>query len=229
MADHGRWLAVWLVVAAGACGGSDDSAIFGAGSGGASGAGAAGQGGTAGSGGTGGSGGAATGGLAGVAGAPDGALGGASGASGSASDGGGSGGDAGKDGGDGGPGPGVGTGPCGSAVCAFSAGDECCVPAGGTSYCSNDALQNPCVCSGVLCHKVQISCDGAEDCKNQICCAERGLASSGWDILHCAVTCMGGITTTRHQVCHVGGSACPNGSACEQDAGLPAGYGTCNP
>ncbi|MCL4751782.1 MAG: hypothetical protein KJ015_16525 [Myxococcales bacterium] len=214
-------------VALAACGGGDEGGLFGKGSGGAAGASA--SGGT-----SGGSGGAPSGGSAGAGqgGTSSGGASGSAGASGGAPSDGGGATDAGASGGTGGAGgaSGVGTGHCGALTCAFSAGDACCKPEGAALYCSNAALSNPCKCSGILCDALEIKCDGPEDCPSgKICCAERGLTSSTWDVVECREKCTSDpiVGSTRREVCHPGGQPCASGAACQSDAGLPSGYATC--
>lgn len=230
---------VCLIVAAGlaaACGGSEEGGLFSKGSGGSSSGGTSSGG--ASSGGASGAGGAA----AGTGGAPTGGSAGASGAGGATSDGGGSGGTAAADGGgaSGGTGGGAGgsggasatgTGPCGAEMCAFSAGDACCKTSSAPLHCTNEKLSNPCECSGIACDTLEIKCDGPEDCAGKVCCAERGLVSSSWDVVECRETCKSDqpVGSTRREVCHPGGKPCANGTACTTDPSLPPGYGVCGP
>ena len=224
-------MARMLFLAAGACvaacGGSEEGGLYSAAKGGAGGAAGTSVGGGAGSGGSasGGAAGMASGGAAGSgASAATGGSGG-SGGTGATSSGGGTGGGSG-----GGP-PGIGTGPCGALSCAFSAGDACCKADGKPLYCSNTKLSNPCKCSGVVCHEIEIKCDGPEDCSaGKVCCAEKGLVSSTWDLLECRETCASDrVGATRREVCHPGGKACASGTACSPDSALPPGYATCAP
>jgi hypothetical protein len=228
-------MARMLFLAAGACvaacGGSEEGGLYSTAKGGAGGAAGTSVGGGAGSGGSasGGAAGMASGGAAGSgASAATGGSGG-SGGTGATSSGGGTGG--GSGGGSGGGPPGIGTGPCGALSCAFSAGDACCKADGKPLYCSNTKLSNPCKCSGVVCHEIEIKCDGPEDCSaGKVCCAEKGLVSSTWDLLECRETCTSDrVGATRREVCHPGGKACASGTACSPDSALPPGYATCAP
>lgn len=222
-------LGLGVVVAA--CGGNDEQGLFGKGSGGSA------------------QGGAPSGGSAGVpsggnAGTPSGGASGSGGSAGSVPDGGGSGGSVASGGAAGGGtgatggapsggtggGSGVGTGPCGTLTCAFSAGDACCKAENVPLYCSNQTLSNPCKCTGILCDTLELKCDGPEDCSaGKVCCAERGLTSSTWDVVECRETCKSdSIGATRRELCHPGGKPCPAGAQCLVDPALPPGYATCS-
>lgn len=153
----------------------------------------------------------------------------------SASGGGGSGGSPSGGGGAGGAGgaaSGVGVGPCGALTCAFSAGDACCKADNVPLYCSNEKVQNPCKCNGIACGTLELTCDGPEDCSApSICCAEKGLISSDWDVVSCRESCKSDqpVGSTRREVCHPNGPLCASGTACKPDPLLPPGYHTCAP
>lgn len=224
-------LGVLLLVAA-ACGGADDEKLYGSGTGGAGSGGVSGS--SAGTGAT--AGGGAAGASGGSAGAAGGGAAGSGGSAGVATggSGGGTGGSAGTSaGGTGGSGgaSGVGTGTCGSAICAFVAGDACCHADNTPLHCSNAKLNNPCECKGIACGKVELYCDGSEDCAGKLCCAETNWFGTKYDAVSCKETCKSDqpVGVTRREVCHPGGVACTNGSPCTADPKLPPGYGTCAP
>jgi len=125
----------------------------------------------------------------------------------------------------------VGTGSCGPATCAFAAGDACCKADNAQLYCSNSTLSNPCECKGIACKKLEIRCDGSEDCAGKICCAETNWIGTDYDAVSCKETCKSDqpVGPTRKEVCHPGGAPCANGTPCLADAKLPPGYGTCGP
>ncbi len=213
------------MLAAPSCGGSDEAGLFGS----------AGNGGKAGSGGAGGaSGGAGSAGLAGVGGIDGGAgAAGQAGAAGAAGSGGlaGEGGAAGSaaSGGTGGTIQ-KGIGPCGQELCSFELGASCCDSATKGLYCSNPAAQNPCTCTGIGCKKLEIHCDGPEDCMlGSVCCAETGLVSAGYSSVSCKAEaqCQSDVVTTRRQLCHPNGLLCPGSLSCTADGALPPGYSTC--
>ncbi len=226
----------------GACGSGDSSGLTGNGGSGNGGSGSGS--GASGGAGDGGSGGTAEGGSAGL-----GASGGTSGGLGGSDDGGasfggdgGSGGDAGSSGqggsaggggeagsaGDGGQGGSAGNGAgnigCGPEVCGLNQGQFCCQPQMAAPHCVT--ASNQCVCTGILCSKVEVRCDGTEDCPGKICCYEKGVASEA--NVSCAEGCQKGITTDRAEVCKLGvDGSCTQGGSCKQQPGLPQGYGTC--
>ncbi len=231
MASRAFWATGLLVVA---CGGSEENGLYGQGAGGSAGVAGNPSGGSGGAAsGGGGSGGAASGGTA-SGGTASGGAGGSGGTVPSGGTGGGAGGAGGAPSGGGGAGAapaGVGTGPCGSATCAFSAGDECCKGDNVPLFCSNEKLSNPCKCSGIACDKLAIACDGPEDCPSgKICCAEKGLVSGSWDVVECRTSCVSEqVGATRREVCHPGGKPCLSGTSCSPDPALPPGYATCAP
>jgi len=214
-----------FVILAVACGGPDDGPLY---TGSQQSGGAGGAGGSSGS--TGGLAGAPLGGQAGAStgGASGGAAGDASG--GSTASGGASGSSAGGSGGTGSGGvTGVGSGSCGSTVCAFAAGDACCIAQNVGMYCANESLNNPCECKGIGCDTTVIHCDGPEDCSGKICCAQKPFLSSTYDEVACVEVCQSDqvVGATRKIVCHPGGAPCPQNVACQPDPLLPPGYGTC--
>jgi hypothetical protein len=225
MVVRGRRVAsMAFVIVAVACGGADDGPLYtgshqSGGTGGAAGS----------SGSTGGLAGAPSGGQAGTStgGAAGAAVGGAAGdASGGTTA---SGGTSGSGGTGSGGTSGVGNGSCGANVCAFAAGDACCIAQNVGVYCSNDSLSNPCECKGIGCDTTVIHCDGPEDCAGKICCAQKPFLSSTYDEVACVETCQSDqvVGATRKIVCHPGGAPCPQNAACQSDSLLPAGYGTC--
>jgi hypothetical protein len=174
----------------------------------------------AGAGGTSGGAGGATGGTGGATGGTGGATGGAGGATGGAG---------GATGGTGGM-SGAGNVKCGLKLCAVST-QSCCFGDNVTPYCyKKDALAG-CKCTGLLCEKAVVDCDGPEDCgTGQVCCATKGVTGSHFDRLFCSKTCQSGIGTTAAVVCHLNASGtCANGKACVADKRLPGGYGSCAP
>ncbi len=182
------------------------------------------SGGTAGSGGaSGGAGGSVSGGAGGSAGATGG-TGGSAGATG------GTGGSAGATGGAGGSGgvPGTGSVKCGQKTCAV-ASQSCCFGENVTPYCYKKDAFAGCKCTGTLCEKAVVDCDGPEDCNGgQVCCATKGITGKHFDRLSCTTTCKTGLTTTAAEVCHLNASGtCPSGMTCASDARLPGGYGLC--
>ncbi|MBX3127018.1 MAG: hypothetical protein KF718_09890 [Polyangiaceae bacterium] len=210
------WAAALFAVA---CGGSDDGQLYGGAGGGApADSGTGGVGAAAGSAGSSG----ASGGAAGQAGGGAGGASGASGAGGEAGHSGGSG------GGSGGA-TGVGTGPCGGELCGFSLGATCCASSSKGLYCANAGLGNPCTCSGLGCDKLEITCDGPEDCPTgQRCCATKEWTGPKYDEVKCRTACSVTARDVR-EVCHAGGQPCANGKACSADANLPPNYATCAP
>lgn len=214
---------VGLAVAA--CGGSDESGLFGASQSGGVGA----SGGVAGGSGSGGAA-ASVGATAGAGGVPSGGnagapSGGAAGDAGGPT--GGSGGIPPEDAGSGGNVAQPGVGPCGAQFCSFAAGAQCCVSSSKGLYCSNDKLGNPCSCTGFGCDTMRIDCDGKEDCDGaKQCCAVRGIIGPGYDRVECRDSCTG-IALNAAQLCHPGGPACPSGQVCKPDSGLPPDYFSC--
>lgn len=233
-----------------ACGSGDSSGLTGDSSGGDGGNGA--NGGSGASGGDGGSGGSQAGsggggqggsagsgaaGSGGVGGSDDGGTsfggsagsGGGAGAGGSSGDGGsgasgGSAGDAGSGGDGGSAGNGAGNINCGNEVCGLNQGQFCCQPQMAAPHCVT--ASNQCVCTGILCSTIELRCDGTEDCPGKICCYEKGVASE--PNVACAEACERGITTDRAEICKLGVSgSCTKGGSCQQQPGLPPGYGIC--
>jgi hypothetical protein len=203
------------------CGGPEDGELFSGGLGGASSQDAStGSGGTAGAS-LGGSGGQA--GVAGSAGSTgSGGLAGAATGGASATD-------AGEDAAGGsGAGPNaVGTGACGKELCSFELGASCCQSSSKGLYCSNQALGNPCSCSGILCESLEIDCDGPEDCASgMVCCATMSLTSGRYDEVSCRESCNSGISQ-RRALCHADAPICPDAQQCKPDPLLPPGYSTC--
>lgn len=232
-------LAASLLVA---CGGSSNSDLTASGSGGSNADASAGSGGSSATGGSAGSGATTSGGTGGATGGTGGAMGGSGGTTGGA--GGAMGGSGGTTGGTGGAmggtggttggaggtgGTSVGTTHCGLKTCSV-ASQSCCFGDNVQPYCYKKGTFNGCKCSGVLCEKAIVDCDGPEDCDaGQVCCATKGVTGSHFDRLTCTKYCQGGLTGSAGEVCHLNGSStCTNGKACATDPRLPpGGYGLC--
>jgi len=197
-------------------GGSHTDASAGSGGSAASGTGGGtSSGGAAGSGATGG---ATTGGSGGIAGTSSG--GSATGGSGGTATGG-----AGGSGGQ----PVAGSVTCGLKACTISS-QSCCFGDNVTPYCYPKGQLLGCKCTGILCEKAVVNCDGPEDCPNALCCATKGVTGQHFDRLSCATTCQNSIGVTAAVVCHLNTSGeCDGGQSCVTDPRLPGGYGLCGP
>lgn len=159
---------------------------------------------------------------------------GAAGASGSAGDGGSSGsagtaggaGHAGSAGSGGEPLEGAGIVACGDDECLLDGGEICCDRGGEGMGCVPPV--GTCRCEGFLCRTTTITCDGAEDCPGQVCCAEHEVTGN-LEQISCVQECVSGIVGSKNTICNPDTpKPCRDGRTCVPANNLPGGFFVCD-